>query len=96
MFRAVRVSDDAQLLHVSRYIHLNPVTAYLTEIDELEKYYWSSFPEYLGKRQPLFCNPKPILDFYKRRGEYHKFVYNQADYQRRLQDIKHLLLEKKP
>ncbi|MFC1727654.1 transposase [Patescibacteria group bacterium] len=96
MFRVVRVSDDAQMLHVSRYIHLNPVSAYLIEIDKLEDYRWTSFSEYLGKNQSRFCNPKPILDFYKKRGEYRQFVYNQADYQRKLQDIKHLVLEKKP
>lgn len=39
MFKAVRIESDYQLTHVSRYIHLNPVTAYiLKNIEELETY----------------------------------------------------------
>jgi len=46
-FKAVRVENDEQLLHLSRYIHLNPVTAYLVE--NPEDYLFSSYLTYLGK-----------------------------------------------
>ncbi|MCX6726173.1 MAG: transposase [Candidatus Shapirobacteria bacterium] len=94
MFKAVRIETDEQLTHVSRYIHLNPVSSYITEIGDLEKYPWSSFPEYLSQDSLKFTNPSPILDLFKSRASYKEFVFNQADYQRRLQKIKHLALER--
>lgn len=91
-FGAVRVETDEQLVHVSRYIHLNPVTSYLIEIKNLERYGYSSYPEYtLGKRS--FCNTSEILSFFKDIKSYKKFVEDQVDYARTLENIKHLALE---
>lgn len=47
-FKAVRVETDEQLLHLTRYIHLNPTTSFLIPLKELEFYPWSSYIEYLG------------------------------------------------
>lgn len=93
MFKAIRMETDEQFVHVSRYIHLNPVSSYIMEIKDLADYSWSSFPEYLDKHSQGFTNPKAVLDFFKSRVSYKKFVYNQADYQRHLQKVKHLALE---
>ncbi|MBF8250136.1 MAG: Tnp protein [Candidatus Levybacteria bacterium] len=96
MFKAVRVETDEQLLHVSRYIHLNPSTAYIVEPKNLEDYKWSSLNSYLDKdsnRANYFVNPKIVLDFFKKGKDYKKFVLDQASYQRELDNIKHLALE---
>ena len=93
MFKAVRIETDEQLIHVSRYIHLNPSSAYLVKIKELETYPWSSFPEYIHSQTHGFTNPKFILNYFKTKDDYKKFVFNQAEYQRELQKIKHLILE---
>lgn len=93
MFKAVRIETDDQLLHVSRYIHLNPVTSYLIEKEDLIDYPWSSFPEYMNKRSLEFVNSDFILVFFKKRKHYKHFVFDQADYQRELQKIKQLILE---
>lgn len=91
MFKAVRIETDEQLVHVSRYIHLNPVTAFLLEPNELKNYCWSSFPGYLNPGLlEDFVNPKMVLDFFKSWKDYEKFVYDQANYQRELQKIKEL------
>lgn len=93
MFKSVRITTDEQLLHVSRYIHLNPSTGYLVEIDDLEKYPWSSLSSYLeGKAKYSFIGPELILGRISKK-KYKKFVYDQADYQRKLDRIKHLSLE---
>ena len=92
MFKAVRIETDEQLIHVSRYIHLNPVSAYLIEINDLEDYPWSSFPAYLEKSKKLFINPNSILSHFKSKNAYKKFVSDQADYQRKLQMIKNFNL----
>lgn len=93
MFKAIRIETGEQLLHVSRYIHLNPVSAYLIEVRGLENYRWSSFPEYINPSRSLFTNPDFILSFFKTKGVYKKFIFDQADYQRELEKIKHLVLE---
>lgn len=92
-FKAVRVETDEQLVHLSRYIHLNPHTGYVIEsLEDLEEYPWSSFPNYLEKKGK-FVNVKFILDFFKSFKEYKKFVFDQSDYQRKLKEIEHLLIE---
>ena len=95
MFKAVIIETDEQLLHVSRYVHLNPSTAYIVEPGNLEDYKWSSYRIYLNKDSidRSFVNPEFILDFFKSGKEYRKFVLDQAEYQRELDKIKHLILE---
>jgi putative transposase len=46
-YKAILVDSDAYLLHLSKYIHLNPVSANLVE--SLEEYAWSSYLSYIGK-----------------------------------------------
>lgn len=95
-FEAVRVESDAQLLHVSRYIHLNPLTSYVVKDEkQLENYAFSSFPEYLGKTQENICQKEIILEQFKSKEAYKRFVLDQADYQRKLARIKHLVIEKR-
>lgn len=94
-FKAVRVESDEQLLHLSRYIHLNPYSSHiLNKPADLLGYSFSSFPEYLGKVEPTLCSKELVLNNFKDREEYEKFVFDQADHQRNLEKIKHLALEK--
>lgn len=96
MFKAVIIETDEQLLHVSRYIHLNPSTAFIVEPENLEDYKWSSLNSYLDKdfnSADYFVNSKIVLDFFKKGEDYKKFVLDQASYQRELDKIKHLALE---
>lgn len=92
-FKAVRIESEEQLLHVSRYIHLNPVSSFLIKLEELERYPWTSFPDYLGKRTSPFITTSFILNNFSTPAHYKKFVLDQADYQRELEKIKHLTLE---
>lgn len=91
-FKAKRIESDEQLVHVSRYIHLNPVTVHLINFDQLEFYEYSSYPEYIGKKQG-FCNPSLVLGHFKNQDAYHKFVQDQVDYQKHQEGIAHLTLE---
>ena len=93
-FKAVRVLSDEQLLHVSRYIHLNPSTGYLVTIDALADYHWSSISCYTEKSNKFsFVHPNLILGLMGKKTSYLDFVLDQADYQRELAKIKHLILE---
>lgn len=92
-FKAIRVETDEQLLHLSRYIHLNPYSSYVVKtLEDLENYPFSSLPEYLGKTINNYCAKGIVLDDFKK-SSYKKFVFDQADYQRKLEEIKHLVLE---
>ena len=46
-YKAIIVDSDAYLLHLSKYIHTNPVAA--RRVAELEDYPWSSYPAYIGQ-----------------------------------------------
>ena len=58
-YKAVLIDNEDQLLHVSRYIHLNP-----TKDSPLQKAY-SSYPDYLNLRKTPWLNTKIILSFFK-------------------------------
>lgn len=90
MFKAVRVESDEQLLHLSRYIHLNPLVSYL--IKNLNLYEWSSYKEYLGNK-PGTCNKDEILSFFKTPKSYKQFVLDQEDYGKTLELLKHSALD---
>ena len=92
MFKAVRIETDEQLVHVSRYIHLNPVTSYILKVENLEQYKWSSFKDYVLDIDS-FVNKEMILGRFKSPQKYKKFVFDQAEYQQQLNKIKHLSLE---
>lgn len=95
-FKAVRIENDNQFLHTSRYIHLNPYASYVVRtVDQLKKYPWSSLPQYINSESEGICEIKNILSSFSSSKQYLQFVLDQKDYQRTLKDIGHLLLEQK-
>ncbi|QQG40678.1 MAG: transposase [Candidatus Levyibacteriota bacterium] len=93
-FKSVRIETQEQLLHVSRYIHLNPYTSFVAKtLKDLETYPYSSFPEFINKVKSNFCTKDIVLANYKNIESYKQFVFDQADYQRSLGLIKHLTTE---
>ena len=91
-FKGKRIESEEQLVHVSRYIHLNPVTSYLIELDDLVDYPWTSFRLYHYDLD-LFVNKELLMESFKSKDDYYKFVADQVDYQRTLDKIKDLVLE---
>ncbi|EKD56634.1 MAG: hypothetical protein ACD_58C00131G0009 [uncultured bacterium] len=87
-FKNVLVKDDEQLLHLTRYIHLNPTTASIVS-DPIDWQY-SSYKEYLEPNRNNLCNYHDILDI--KPGVYKRFVLSQKDYQKKLSIIKKHLL----
>src|SRR3990172_3613917 len=87
-FKAKWIESDEIFVHVSRYIHLNPVTSYLIEMENLPKYPWTSYPFYTGNSQRDLINTQLLLKILGSTRKYQKFVENQVDYQRKLNLIK--------
>ncbi len=90
-FKAVLVDSDPYLLWLSAYIHQNPKVAGL--VKNLEDYPYSSFLDYIGKRQGMLCHTKTILDNFKNSEEYEKFVDNSFEKIKERKDLKLLLLD---
>ena len=88
------VNRDAYLLEVTRYVHLNPVRAHLSQ--QPADYPWSSFRGYVGlDSDPSgFIEPSRVLEFFgtlprERTQRYRQFVEEfamakQDDWVRRL------------
>ena len=90
-FKAVRIETDEQLVHVSRYIHLNPLVSLL--VKDLNFYLWSSYRTYLGLENNPAIAKEEILSFFKSPKDYKKFVLDQADYGKTLEVLKHTTLD---
>jgi putative transposase len=90
-FKAVRIENENQLLHLSRYIHLNPVTAYL--VKNPGDYPYSSYLIYLEKQPADFVDSSIVMGHFSKPEHYKNFVLSQKEYQRTLKEIGHLLLE---
>ena len=89
-FRAVLVNGDEQLLHVSRYIHLNPYVAHI--INNPFDYSWSSLGNYVDVSTKNTCHTDLIGEMMNRKS-YRAYIKDGAGYARTIGDIKHLLLD---
>lgn len=89
-FKNVLIETNEQLLHLTRYIHLNPVTAGL--VKKPEKWVHSSYLEYLqDEKRRQFCSYDHLLQITPKM--YKKFVEERIDYQKELGKIKNLCLD---
>jgi len=95
-FTAVRVETEEQLLHLSRYIHLNPLTAgVIKNTTSLLNFPHSSLPEYSGRENSPICQTETILHYFPSVESYLEFVLDRASYQKTLHLIQHQTLEEK-
>lgn len=89
-FKATLIENDAQLVHVSRYIHLNPLVAYL--VKDSRDFEWSSYNDYINNINGL-CTKEDVMGYFKSPKDYEQFVLDQASYAQELGFIKHHLLD---
>ena len=92
-YKAVLIESEEQFLHATRYVHLNPVTASLLSLVELENSYLTSFPTYINNNQLYWIDKSRILDTNRSSKQYHEFVRDNIDYQKTLSQIKKLCLD---
>lgn len=93
IFKSARIESNEQLIHVSRYIHLNPVTAFLVKEEKIGDYKWSSYPEYMRRSAEKICDIDIIANQFESKEDYQRFVLDRAEYAKELEKIKHLLYE---
>lgn len=92
-FHAKLVETDEQFMHISRYIHLNPVTSHIIEFTDLTTYPYTSFNDYTHTRSKSFINTEFLLGLFGSREAYVGFTSDQVEYQRELHLIKDLIME---
>ncbi|HSW58187.1 MAG TPA: transposase [Dehalococcoidales bacterium] len=76
VYKAVLIDNEAQYIHISRYIHHQAISAYEDSPDQP-----SSYPEYISQRSTDWVHPEEIMALFPGPGSaaaYAKFV---AEYQ---------------
>lgn len=91
-FKAVEIESQEQLIHISRYIHLNPYVASVVKKAGLINYSWSSLPMYFSNKNSVIST-KEILVHFSERHAYKDFVFDHSDYARELELVKHQTLD---
>jgi putative transposase len=79
-YKASRISNDAYLMHISRYIHLNP--------KEWRAYPYSSIHAYYGIGRPEWLQPEKIIELFVSLPQYADFLDDYEDYEESLEEIK--------
>lgn len=68
-FKAILVEKDNYLLHLTRYIHLNPINhkgqILRSDLIKLEQYGYSSYADYIGKRKADWIKPQFVLNYFR-------------------------------
>lgn len=83
-YKASLLDNDPYLLHISRYIHLNP-KKYLN-------WEYSSLPYYKNEKHASWVKPQPILDLFEGTS-YMNFLADYEDYRDMLAEIKYSLAD---
>lgn len=89
-YKAVLVQSEAQLLHLSRYIHKNP---FLKGVP-LQSYSYSSYSDYLGKTNTQWVEPSDIMNNFASSefNSYQNFV-ESVDDANSIDFVKELILD---
>lgn len=82
-YKASRISSDEYLMHISRYIHLNP--------NRWKNYPYSSIGYYLGDMSPDWLHVEKILGLFSSSNAYTEFVDDYKDIRDVYESIKHEL-----
>lgn len=91
-FKTTSVPTDELLLHISRYIHLNPLVANL--VKNLKDYKWSSYKNYIGEvKGENFVKKEVIQNYFPKIEEYKNFIEDQADYAKKLHHFNDLIID---
>ncbi len=89
VFKAKLVDKNEYLLHLSRYIHLNPVLVGIAS--NPESWTFSSYQDYIGLRNGTLSKPHIVLSQFSSRPAYAKFVRSYTETDREF--IEHLMLD---
>lgn len=70
-YKSILIKSDSYLNYLSAYIHGNPE---IHKINKAEDWKWSSYQDYLGKRNGTLINKNIIMTEFKSTEEYKNYV----------------------
>lgn len=85
-YKAVIVDGEGQLLHLSRYIHLNPVGG-LNKNPNWRKILensYSSYNDYLEKKKTPWVKPQVVLSYFNKKDPFNSYRSFVEDYKKGL------------
>ncbi|MDZ7744318.1 MAG: transposase [Candidatus Saccharibacteria bacterium] len=85
VYKASHILEDAYLLHISRYIHLNP--------ESYKSWEFSSLPYYINGWRSDWVKPGRILELFDGTESYENFIEDYEDHKHQLESIKVLLAD---
>ena len=88
-FRHVCVDQEGYLIHLCRYIHLNPVKAGLVSLPE--EWPYSNYLEWIGQRAGTLRDAAFIREWFSSPQEYRQFVLDGMEDDRRRLPVRYLL-----
>jgi len=71
-FKAIAVENNDYLFWLSLYIHQNPIEAGI--VNDLSAWPWSSYLDYVGRRDGILCEKSIILEQLKTSSNYEKMM----------------------
>lgn len=71
-YKIKKIDSNEYILHLSRYIHLNPVRAKL--VSKPDEWLFSSYKEYIGSMKSGNISPDIILKQFRNTSQYQQFV----------------------
>lgn len=96
-YKSVPVVSDDQMIHLVRYILLNPYVDHL--VSSPEKYKWSSYAEILpdsgikSDSASEVVNAEILSELFPRKEQFIKFVMDYADLARTKKDLQNLFFD---
>lgn len=95
-YKAVMVRSEEQLLHLSRYIHLNPVE--VAGREGLKNYQPSSYVSYMDAPTPTWLKPESVLVRFGEKLSYLDFVesylkLNEHEKEKEREEIADLMID---
>jgi putative transposase len=78
-FKAKEIVTDEYFIHLSRYIHLNPIELVrggkLERLRAIERYEWSSYGYFLDQAHIPFVDKRKVMSFFKNMNDYRDFIH---------------------
>jgi len=76
-YKSILVNTDEYVIHLCRYIHLNPVRAGL--VKDPSQWPYSNYLEWVGKRDGILVDREFVSQYFTTPADHENFVINAVD-----------------